>query len=477
MKKVRIHTIRIARAVLLALQLSFFTSRFTHCTSHAAVVTPASAADYLFSTPRRPAHIRGIVMGSPPAYYVPRSEDWDWLAEACEERDALALGHIPVTNVWSTALVPEFGLWGLGETNRFYRWVTAVDAMGVTNVVVGYNLVTNSPAERGPGVRIRDRPDLPNMGSDYWLDGDVDLLSGTVSIPGRLGLVTFTNFTHTLTYTNVVTNAYSLITMPMTNGTVSVHTNEWTAEISKPGEVLVATNIYTAVSEDFCQANPTGRFPRAFDGVPKLNANPFLSTQEVFSNYYARIHRTVRLSEYCSIWITNEYYRVVEEYYDSDGQVYTNESPYDDYFTFHRYSNNVNVRRCAKPLGGVITTRFRSDLVTTGGVERVTIEAAYRVGTLFYYRGGAAPTNLSATVISRVSFPEHLIVTGAYAQVSVTDDALAQATADFNAAGHGIPALPALSDTSPGLRESFYYLRPDYVIFYRIHPTSKFEDW
>ena len=475
MKKVRIHTIRIARAVLLALQLSFFTSRFTHCTSHAAVVTPASAADYLFSTPLRPAHIRGIVMGSPPAYYVPRSEDWDWLAEACEERNALATGSIPATNWWSTALVPEFGLWGLGETNRFYRWVTAVDAMGVTNVVVGYNLVTNSPAARGPGARIRDRPVLPNMGSDYWLDGDVDLLSGTVSIPGRLGLVTFTNVTHTLTYTNVVTNAFSLITMPMTNGTVSVHTNEWTAEVSVPVEYLT-TNIYTAISEDYCQANPTGRFPRAFDGVPELPDHNTLPEQEVLSNYYARIRRTVRLGERGHTTYTNELYRVLEEYYDSDGQVYTNESPYADYFYFVRNDNNVNLRRSALPFSGPLTTKFSSALVTTGGAERVTIEAAYRVGTVFYYRHGANSTNLSATVISRVSFPEHLIVTGAYAQVIITNDALAQATADFEAAGHGIPALPALSDTSQ-TSETYRYLLPDYVIIYSIHPTSKFEDW
>lgn len=436
---------------------------------------PASAADYHFSTPLRPAHIRGIVMGSPPAYYVPRSEDWDWLAEACEERNALATGSIPATNWWSTALVPEFGTWSLGETNRFYRWVTAVDVTGATNVVVGYNLVTNSPAARGPGASFRHGLDRPYLVSDYWLDGDVDLLSGTVSIPGRLGYVEFTNVIHTLTYTNAVTNAYSLITMPMTNGTVSVHTNKWTAEVSVPVESLT-TNVYTAISEDYCQAVPTNRFPRAFDRVPELPNRNTLPIPEVLSNYYARIRRTVRLSEYGVIWSTNEYYRAVEEYRDSDGNIYTYETDSAEYFYFDRYSN-VNLRRRAKPQGGVITTRFRSDLVTTGGVERVTIEAAYRVGTVFYYRGGAAPTNLSATVISRVSFPEHLIVTGAYAQVSVTDDALAQATADFNAAGHGIPALPALSDTSPGPRETFSYLQPGYVIFYSIHPTSKFADW
>ena len=441
-------------------------------TSSGAAVTPASAADYHFSTPLRPAHIRGLVMGSPPAYYVPRSEDWDWLAEACEERNALATGSIPATK--STALVPEFGTWGLGETNRFYRWVTAVDVTGATNVVVGYNLVTNSPAARGPGASFRNGLDRPYLVSDYWLDGEVDLLSGTVSIPGRLGYAEFTNVIHTLTYTNAVTNAYSLITMPMTNGTVSVHTNKWTAEVSVPVEYLT-TNVYTAISEDYCQAVPTNRFPRAFDRVPELPDSNALPVQEVLSNYYARIRSTARLGEYGGILYTNDYYRAVVDYYDSDGNLYTRETDSYNYFYFTRES--ANERWYAKPFTGPFTTKFSSALVTTGGAERVTIEAAYRVGTVFYYRGGAAPTNLSATVISRVSFPEHLIVTGAYAQVSITEDALAQATADFNAAGHGIPALPALSDTSPGPRETFTYLQPDYVIFYRIHPTSKFTDW
>lgn len=441
-------------------------------TSSGAAVTPASAAGYHFSTPLRPAHIRGIVMGSPPAYYVPRSEDWDWLAEACEERNALAEGSISVPK--STALVPEFGTWSLGETNRFYRWVTAVDVTGATNVVVGYNLVTNSPASRGPGASFRNGLDRPYLVSDYWLDGEVDLLSGTVSIPGRLGYVEFTNVIHTLTYTNAVTNAYSLITMPMTNGTVSVHTNKWTAEVSVPVEYL-STNVYTAISEDYCQAVPTNRFPRAFDRVPELPDSNALPVQEVLSNYYARIRSTARLSEYGGTLYTNDYYRAVVDYYDSDGNLYTRETDSNNYFYFTRES--ANERWYAKPFTGPFTTKFSSALVTTGGVERVTIEAAYRVGTVFYYRGGAAPTNLSATVISRVSFPEHLIVTGAYAQVSITEDALAQATADFNAAGHGIPALPELSDTSPGPRETFTYLQPGYVIFYSIHPTSKFADW
>ena len=108
-----------------------------------ATVTPATANGYHFSTPVYPAHIRGVVMGDPPAYLTPRREDLDWLAEAARERIALRGGRIPNPD---THLYPEFGMWDLSATNRVHAWATAVDAVGTTNVVVGYHLVTNTPS-------------------------------------------------------------------------------------------------------------------------------------------------------------------------------------------------------------------------------------------------------------------------------------------------------------------------------------------
>lgn len=438
---------------------------------HSATVTPASATNYYFSTPLRPAHIRGIVMGSPPAYYVPRSEDWDWLAEACEERNALASSWS--TNDWSSALVPEFGSWGLAATNGLYKWVTAVSAADVTNVVIRYTLVTNSPPSRGAGAHIYEKSIPSIYAAENWLDGSASLLSGSRGVMSASLNQVYTNVTYSQSYSNIVTNAFSLITMPMTNGTVSVHTNSWTASVTVPGELQAVSNVYGAALVDFCLADTPRHFPRAFDDVPVLPALTALPMQDVFSNYYARLRLTVRLCETVQP-VHSGKYQALEEYYYSDGSSYSSTVESDDYF-YLDHDVGSNFRRYAKPYDAVLTTRFPSALVTLGGAERVTVAAAYRVGNLYYSRD--AYTNISATVFSRISLPEHLTVTGLYATVSVRQDALAQATADFAAAGNGIPNLPAFDSVSAQYREIFSYGAPRYVLIFRIHPTSKFSDW
>ena len=96
----------------------------------AATVPQRSAADYYFTRPVMTNNIVGTVMGDPPAYHLPRSEDVAWLHEAYGERVALAGGE-PYGNSWTGALeevvgeAPEFGKWPLSETNRFTRWTTA----------------------------------------------------------------------------------------------------------------------------------------------------------------------------------------------------------------------------------------------------------------------------------------------------------------------------------------------------------------
>lgn len=459
---------------------------FSAACAHAATVTPAAATNYLFTTPLRPAHIRGLVMGVPPAYYVPRSEDWDWLAEACAERNALA--SVWVTNSWSTALVPEFGSWGVAETNRFYKWVTAVDAAGVTNVVVGYSLVTNSPPSEGAGAHVYDKSTPSLFAEDYWLDGEVPLLSGSRGVRGDANSHSHTNVTYSQSYSNVVTNAFSTITIPMTNGTVSVHTNAWTANVTVPGEIHAITNVYHAELVDFCLADSPRRFPRAFDGVPELPGRPyasFLPVQDVLSNYYARLRLTVRMSE-PAIEVSSGGVRFYDETYYSDGEYYAHDGVFRDYFRFERsydgIDRTINYRRYAKSYDAVLTTSLPSALVTLGGTERVTIEAAFRVADVTYRQSDNGNyTNFTVTVFRRVSFPEHLTVTGTYATVSIRDDVLAQVTADINAAGYGIPNLPAFNETLPPgqfFSEYYYYGRwPRYLLIYRIHPTSKFTDW
>lgn len=440
----------------------------------AAIVTPAASTNYYFSSPLRPAHIRGEVMGVPPAYYVPRSEDVDWLAEACAERSALSTGSLPGGT--STVLVPEFGRWSMSETNRYYKWVTAVDAEGVTNVVVGYNLVTNSPPSSGAGTRIYDTS-LPGLMGTVWLDGDVQLLADCRAVSDDTLNQYFTNVTYSQTYAVVATNAFSAISMPMTNGTVSVHTNEWTANMTVPGGLQPHTNVYAAAIVDFCQADPSRRFPGAFDGIPELPSVNNLPALDVYSNIYTRLRRTVRLSEGVMGSQVGGY-QIVNEYYNWDGTIYTNEctssSPY-----FQMSVGSSNERWYAKPFTSQLTTKFQSGLVTTGGVERVTIEAAYRVAAVQYVRSPTASggyTNIYVTVIRRVSIPEHLTLSGTHATVSILEDSLTQAQEDIDAAGNGIPSLPDLSDTSLDA-ETFVYQKPHYVLIYRIHPTSKFTDW
>ena len=112
----------------------------------AASVFPAAATNYIFTTPYRPAHVRGTVMGSPPAYYIPRSEDLDWLNEAVWERLALSGSEFaaPYNFGTNTVLRPEFGRWDLSETNRFYRWVTATDPLNRasgTSIPADYNSI------------------------------------------------------------------------------------------------------------------------------------------------------------------------------------------------------------------------------------------------------------------------------------------------------------------------------------------------
>ena len=134
---------------------------FSAACAHAATVTPAAAAAYYFSTPLRPAHLHGEVMGSPPAYYIPRSEDFDWLRETTMEREALssrADGLYAYNFGTNVVLRPEFGKWALSEANRFYRWATAVDAAEGRPGHVPVPQAVRTPSARSVGVAAQPEP-------------------------------------------------------------------------------------------------------------------------------------------------------------------------------------------------------------------------------------------------------------------------------------------------------------------------------
>ena len=150
-------------------------------------VPQRSVADYIFTVPILTNDIQGVVMNPAEPYGVIRSEDVDWFTEAFAERTALQLGFIG-----------------------------------------------NRPAGVGAQIRQVSFAPLwngPTRNSDSgWLDPDVTLLSGVrlYDVNRLSDGVTVTNIYQETAYTNAVTNAFSTIKMPMTNGTVSVHTNTWT---------------------------------------------------------------------------------------------------------------------------------------------------------------------------------------------------------------------------------------------------------
>lgn len=511
--------------------------RLLFSAAHAATVTPNAASNYLFTTPLRPASIRGLVMGSPPAYYVPRSEDIDWIEEALTERQVLRRGGFPYSK--NTVLRPEFGKWDLAATNRFYRWVTAVDAEGVTNVVVGYHLVTNSPASLLNRAVI-DRENLntlvgmaagalwnPTGNGDYrgkYLDPNATLTSGAKLCKEGI----YTNIYSVAGFTNGWTNATSTISMPMTNGTVSVHTNDWAATKHFPTTFTI-TNVCEVLPFDACHSGG-GPFP-GYTNAPPLNSL-FPSAPVAFSNDYAALRGAVRLADSLrtptnapsksiyslkerGVRYTNEIYSsyaaiTPTPWTDNYTRTYTNLNEQSwigyefrrehstgevtvDYYTEPDEDGYQTVESTVVPWfyirteeastsdgTAVFKTRFTSDLVTTGGAMRVEVEAVY-AGVEFCYDNYDLKTlvyevEMRTNAVVRLPGPE-LDVSGTNATVKVLIDERAICEAAAQAAG--APAPPSSLDGDPGEDRGEYWRCEwtGYYIFYRTHPSSKLDGW
>lgn len=234
------------------------------CAAYAASVPQTSADKYYFTIPRHPAGIKGVVMGDPPAYSVMRSEDISWIQEAVAERQALA-GSGPYLK---TVLdVPEFGKWPVSSNNGFRSWVTATfydNGALTTNIIARYRTETNNVATTI--MRIGEEPGLIQS-SDFssYYDGQsrekgyLDPSASTISSPqvveidnGNWPVVTnvtesvSTNWSgwyydETGIHLSQQTN-FTYLTMSMTNGTTSVHTNMW-IEIVPREERNSVTNV------------------------------------------------------------------------------------------------------------------------------------------------------------------------------------------------------------------------------------------
>ena len=464
----------------------------------AAKVSPDSADNYLFSTPLYPKKISGVVMGSPPAYYVPRSEDADWLSEAIAERQALRLGHMPSPN---TVLYPEFGTWVMSETNRFYRWTTAVDAFGNTNVVVGFHLVTNSPpmgimansvGNAYSVLRARLIGGLFLFGE--YLDGD-EPISEEPRVAFDWGQPSaFTNVLSALVTSNFIARSFSVITMPMTNGTTSVYTNSWSFTSNLFAKVEV-TNVTQAAYIDFCHPGE-GPFPSFTNyNYVALAASP-AAQPGVIAAMYETLGRFVRM--YDAPTMTNRAPMTLS--WDLDGSSSTNSpGPSYAYYWFSMsneksYSWNsetetydeylypaASVTRTPEFIS-ILPTRFDSNLVTTGGAERVEIEAAFAV-LEFKYRfdrqTGDAP-HLSwenvqyldkAVVIPLGSY--ELDLSGEVALAKVNLDA--QALCGTAATAAGVDSPPATPWPAAGESHMWEAKCSRVVLIYKINPTSQME--
>lgn len=495
---------------------------FATLAAGAASVSPSSAADYIFTTPLFPASIRGEVMGDPPAYYDVRGEDVDWMYEALEERFALINGRMQPRTSY---LVPEFGTWALSETNRFYSWSTAVDASGSTNVVVGYNLVTNA-------TRLAlGRQDVSlfygMLAGLFWttpLGYQTGASSGyraryidstaPLQLTARVAYdyqspPSFTNFNLSVAMTNSIVTNVTEITMPMTNGTTSVFTNRWTATFEYLATNTV-TNVVEAVPLDYCHAG-TGPFPGFPEALNIYTATYWARRYGFIGPAYTALRSTKRLADEASP--TNKapptiaFTRTIYE--DQDGtythsETTTNSSAAAgtshlvsgrctkkfiknaDTGEFEEYDDTDVYGARIESYTAHVPTRFTSEVITTGQTARVEIAAAFAVCEITYsteHQAGSntnlywvSDTNVNKVVVVPISSPSlDTSLTVSRAMVTLSSQGLCASAAT----AAGVPSPPDATAFSPpvGTYQSWSMDCDSVVLIYTIHPTSKFADW
>lgn len=487
----------------------------------AASVTPSSAADYIFTTPLFPDSIRGEVMGDPLAYFDPRGEDIDWLFEAFMERYALV--NVRMWDQW-THTKPSFGEWPLSDTNNFYRWSTAVDANGNTNIVVGYNLVTNAPrfslSVQNADLALHDMADTFYEALGYetgefgylsrYLDGGAALESSARAAYDNFGAPSFTNVKFSVSWTNSIVTNINYVSMPMTNGTTSVFSNTWTATFYHPATNAV-TNVWLASIIDFCH-DGDGPFP-GLPNAPELRDAVTRPSHDHFTKpMYDALRAAVRLAEEASITnaapgISNYLHSVYNEIgFTTNTTSITIDT--NEYFSARFYISCNQTRKYqwnqetqqyevlydllvsesrTPNYQAVAPTRFSSEIVTTGNTERVEIEAAFAVVDFFYslYHQEGGRTNLhwvadaivDKIVVVPVAFNNHLDISESDARAVVTLDS--RSLCEDAASAAGVPAPPEASGYTPSQGTDSYWSVDcnSVVIIYRTKPSSMFNSW
>ena len=408
-----------------------------------ANVAPSSAAGYLFHKPSLTNNIRGVVMGWPPTYRVIRSEDLDWIREAWNERACIMGG---TTNIPS----------------RNLNYCST-------------NILFNSPAivHRDDAWFGTFRNDRSTQGSDVgWLDGNATLLEGARQIePDKVT----TNYVTETVYTNAVTNALSTITMPMTNGVLSVYTNEWNSERSVMTTQRVAKrHVWTAL--DWCQPDGSGPFPGNMDAPPDFGT-PVWPALSIISNAYRNLRSTVRLADVeadamnAGICVTQS--RVNEEIFDPVMQSYTTRA-YE--LSAEADLNGYGFASESRPVTVElqIPTRFQSALNQLGGKQRIAVEAVFVRVSFSYLSSAGGYVNTSVMV----SLPGgSLDTSGQTACVLVQYDAMSVCSLAASAAGApGVPSAGVRYRPSNGTSQHWYSSADKFVIIYRITPSVRLPD-
>lgn len=414
---------------------------------------PASVDDYIFTVPRLTNHIRGVVITSTNAYRVIRSEDVDWLREAFAERWSIRAG-----GVHSSSHSPGVGAHvsdAIEETGDFWNGLP-----------------------RG------------QSGDSFWLDPDTPLHTGArVYDYGEK----VTNTYVLVAYTNAATNAFSTIEMPRTNGTVCVYTNLYRVEWMAPYN-QVMTNVHDMTPLDYCRAGDgvfggyTNTPIHAF-GYPSPYGMRTPSIGEI-TNAWAALRGTKRLADVDYYIITNSPV-IFDEYANNfDPDVPPHHGTNDVKFGVRGYElsaacqTNGFWQTSAKynpPFTAYIPTRFYSSLVTTGGANRVSAEAAFAMFHFSYFfsdvRNPDNDRSVHKEAVVRLPSPS-LDISGTNAIAVVRVDSKALCSAAATAAGcPPVPSAGVMYSSPNGESHHWDAESTRFVIIYSITPSVKLPDW
>lgn len=461
----------------------------------AATVPQKSQTDYYFSIPNATnsvtrTNLIGQVIGQPPAYRTLRREDIAWLRESACERAALANGSWWTTNSPGVTLRPVFGHFPLSHTNRFASYTIAREWRGghlETNIVVGWNAITNA-YRQAPGKDVAK----PNSYSGVNVFDGLTFGSGeTRYLAATNGLIQGSRFfkdawppNHTNIVTTVVTNwggwswdeggnlvnhvsnHVELVTMPLTNGTVSVHTNSWSESL--PWETTsVATNVTWWSYLDLLFEGGEARF----DAAPApAKMTPFAQYSYI-TNCYAFLARKKWLVD--AVAQTNMIARDVYVY-----------DPYVDVLrtNYVLQSDSIGVR--CQP-GGYYTfsmsgsgrlvfpTRFDWAVVHTGDVCRIKSATLYAlVDVSAQWEAGGSYTNVSGCCMRYVGTASK-VATPQGGKVCFEATVNGSTIALDGAAAIGAPSYTTWAEW--GFDEAAYYV--SFYLVYELEPWASLPGW